>query len=127
VNADGVVLKKGYCFRIFLPDSGKLSGFVHETGPKDKPGLAGGTGKAHTDMAETTWCAYAWPEKAGESGRRVFFVNQMGDVMQSANKKNTWEGTKTPPAHAAFLGAGITAPIAVGTVGGDGEIWRVTN
>ena len=127
VGADGVVHKGGYCFRIFLPDSASPAGFVGEVGPADKVALAGGTGKIGVDLAETTWCAYAWPEKLGESGNRTFFVSQAGDVMQSANEVAKWSGDKGPPGKAAFRGSGITAMIAVGTAGRDGDVWKVTN
>jgi hypothetical protein len=79
------------------------------------------------DLSEVVWCAYAWPETIGDTGRRAFFVNQAGDVMQSANEKAKWEGEKGPPGNAAFVGAGITGQVAVGTAGRDGEIWKVTN
>jgi len=32
------------------------------------------------DLAETTWCAYAWPSNYGNTGNRTFFVNQGGDT-----------------------------------------------
>jgi hypothetical protein len=127
VDASGIVTKAGYCFRIFLPDSRDPAGFVHETGPK-VPGLAGGSGRIGVDLAETHWCAYAWPIVNGQSGTRVFFVNQMGDVLQSSNERAGWSGTGKPVEPAsAFLGAGATSTIAIGTQGRDGDLWRVTN
>ncbi len=128
VDADGVVTKAGYCFRILLPDTGNPAGFTHETGPAAQASLAGGTGKVLVDLAETTWCAYAWPVERERTGTRVFFVNQYGDVMQSANESG-WSGPDNgPPGNAAFYrGAGITGRVAVGTRGGDGDVWKVTN
>ena len=109
----------GYRFRVWLP------------GPRGKAvGEASGkpSGPLDPSLAADTWCAYAWPEKTGDSGNRVFFVNQNGDVFQSANGKTQWAGKeKAPPPTAAFRGVGITAIIAVGTTGGDGEVWKVTN
>lgn len=127
VGPDGVVRKSGYCFRIYLPDSENPSGFVHESGPADAVALAGGTGRVSVDMVETTWCAYAWPETLGASGSRAFFVNQAGDVVQSSNEKAQWAGEKGPPGNAAFVGAGITGQVAVGTAGRDGDVWKVVN
>ena len=83
--------------------------------------------RVHVDLAETTWCAYAWPEKIGETGRRAFFVNQTGDVMHSANEHAKWEGDRIPPGNAAFVGDGCTSEQAVGTRGRDGEVWKVAN
>ncbi len=128
VDENGIVRKNGYCYRVFLPDGARTSGFVHETGPKEKPGLAGGTGTVGVDLSETTWCAYAWPEKIGETGNRVFFVNQYGDIMQSPNEKARWEGTTNPvKPDAAYLGVGCTSQVAVGTADQDGDVWKITN
>ncbi|MCB9826272.1 MAG: DUF2950 family protein [Planctomycetes bacterium] len=37
------------------------------------------------DLAETAWCAYAWPASYQQSGNRTFFVNQAGDVLATEN------------------------------------------
>ena len=128
VDARGVVRKSGYCFRIFLPDdAGPAAGFVHETGPAESAGLAGGTGRIQVNLSETTWCAYAWPEEKGKTGDRAFFVNQAGDVIQSSNDSKNWSGPADgPPGNSAFTGNGITARLAIGTAGRDGGVWKVT-
>lgn len=127
VDPWGVARRNGYCFRVFLPDTSRQAGFVHETGPAAAVGLEGGTGKIGVDLSETTWCVYAWPEKRGETGNRVFFCCQSGDVSHSSNEKAKWEGTRAPTGEAAFLGAGITGQIAIGTAGRDGDVWKVVN
>lgn len=128
VDADGIVTKSGYCFRIYLPDTAGVSGCVHETGPAAQVGLAGGTGKVGVDLCEVVWCAYAWPVERGVSGNRAFFVNQSADVLQSANDVAEWSGPqKAPPGNSAFRADGITGMIAVGTAGRDGDVWKVTN
>lgn len=128
VDATGIGTRSGYCFRLFLPDTSRVSGFVHEVGPAAEAWLTGGSGRVCVDLAETTWCAYAWPAVRGTSGTRAFFVNQNGDVMQSANEVAQWSGpAKGPPGHAALLGQGITAQMAVGTRGQDGDVWKVVN
>jgi hypothetical protein len=128
VDENGVVRKNGYCYRIYLPDTANPAGFVHETGPKEKVGLAGGTKEICVDLSETTWCAYAWPEKWGDSGKRAFFVCQSGDILKSSNEKAKWAGLDKPvPPETAFTGAGITGESAVGTLGRDGEVWEVVN
>ncbi|NUN53399.1 MAG: hypothetical protein HUU06_11520 [Planctomycetaceae bacterium] len=131
-NADplGVVTKAGYCFRLFLPDSAVPAGFTREKGPAASVSLEGGTGKVGVEASETHWCAYAWPMERGSSGNRAFFVNQAGDVMQSANDLARWSGPeKAPPGESAFEAgvAGITGRVAVGTKGNDGEVWKVVN
>lgn len=128
VDKDGIVTRSGYCFRIFLPEASSHAGFVHEGGSPGAPRLIGESERISVDLSETTWCAYAWPEKRGETGNRAFFVNQSGDVLQSANDVGKWEGTKRPVRpDAAFRGAGITSEIAIGTAGRDGDVWKLTN
>jgi hypothetical protein len=124
VDAEGRVLKNGYYFQIFLPDTQSPSTFVHETAG---PSLAGGTGRVWVDLSETTWCCYAWPAEKGKTGNRAFFVNQAGDVLQSANDGGHHkDGTPFDPV-SAFKAAGITGQLAIGTAGRDGDVWKVTN
>jgi prepilin-type N-terminal cleavage/methylation domain-containing protein len=125
VDATGFVTKSGYAFMIFLPDGASPALFTHET---SGPGLAGGSGAIGVDLAETTWCAYAQPVARNNSGNRRFFVNQAGDVMQSANEVAKAQGvTPAINGNSAFRGAGITSQVAVGTAGADGDVWKVTN
>jgi hypothetical protein len=127
-NDQGIAVKGGYCFRIFLPDGNAPAGFTHESGTAKEPALAGGTKTVSVDVSETTWSAYAWPEQRGKSGNRAFFINQSGDVIQSANENAEWSGAdKAPAGSAAFTGAGITSRVAIGTYGKDGDIWKMTN
>jgi hypothetical protein len=131
VDENGVVKRRGYCFRIFLPDDANPSGFTGEKGPAEKVSLAGGTGRIYTDLAEQVWCVYAWPEEQGVTGNRVFFVNQAADVIQSANTVAKWSGTaRMPKGNSAFQatsGGGITGRIAIGVAGADGDVWKITN
>ena len=125
-SATGYVTKSGYAFVLFLPDTGTTNaGFSHEVGPAASFKMNVNVG---TDLAETTWCSYAVPVARGNSGNRKFFVSQSGDVMQSSNDVKKDQGTTTTIAgNSAFRGVGITASVAVGTVGNDGDTWRVTN
>jgi prepilin-type N-terminal cleavage/methylation domain-containing protein len=125
VSANGFVTKSGYAFMMFLPDSATPAMFTHE---KAGPGLMDGTAKIGVDLAETNWCAYAQPVARTNSGNRRFFVNQAGDVMQSANEIAKMQGvTTTINGNSAFKGTGITGQTAVGTKGNDGDVWKVTN
>jgi hypothetical protein len=128
VDPNGIVTRKGYCFRIFLPDTTpRPYGCTYETGPAERVGLAGGTGKVGVDMSEMTWCAYAWPVRRGGTGNRVFFVSQMGDVLQSSNEVAKWEGAeRAPDWKSALVGPGLIAPAAEGTKGNDGDLWTFT-
>jgi prepilin-type N-terminal cleavage/methylation domain-containing protein len=127
VSAAGFTTKSGYALIIFLPDSAGTAGFVHETGPAASAGFAGGTGSVGVDHAEVSWCAYAQPMQYGGTGTRRFFTNQKGDIMASQNDGVKAQGAATIVANSAFVGTGITASVAVGTRGNDGEVWTVAN
>ena len=128
VDAVGFVTKSGYAFMMFLPDAGAPAKFVHETntGTNDAP-VAVMSAAIAVDLSETTWCAYAQPVAAGNSGNRRFFVNQSADVMQSANDTTKFQGTATAiNGNSAFRADGITALVATGTAGKDGDVWKVS-
>ena len=122
-DADGgYVSKSGYLFRIWLPGAAGV-GVVE--------GAAGAalSGAADDDLAETAWCAYAWPASYQQSGNRTFFVNQAGDVLATENTTGTpYDGPDTgPSADAAFTTAGdITSQPAIGAPAGGagGFTWR---
>jgi prepilin-type N-terminal cleavage/methylation domain-containing protein len=117
----GLVSRSGYYFAIYLPDAGGV-GVLADL---DGFGLVDG------DLAETTWCCYAWPVNYGNSGNRTFMVNQTGDVVNTEDE--TYNGDAAgavPPPHAGFIGGAgdsITGLTAVGTAGGDGNVWRQVN
>ncbi len=112
----GETARSGYLYRIYLPDSrGRGIGEPVE----------GYTSRSAVDpdLAETTWCAYAWPV-AAESGSKVYFMNQGGDVLVTEDTRYVGPGNGPPP-DAAFKEAGvITGTTAVGTKGSDGNVWR---
>ena len=136
-NAAGFVTKAGYAFIIFLPDSSAPPQFTTIGLSSGAASLGGsGTKKISIDISETTWCAYAQPVAHGNSGNRRFFVNQSGDVMQSANDIAKGQGSSTLKGSSsssldgmdsAFTAASITSTVAIGTAGNDGDIWKVTN
>ena len=124
VNAEGEVSRSGYIFQMFMPDANG------EAIPEDADG--GMTGAADPDLSETTWCCYAWPANYNNSGNRSFFVNQTGDV--TSTDESTYTGTGDAggalTADAAFITStanSITGNVAIGTAGGDGNIWKQVN
>jgi prepilin-type N-terminal cleavage/methylation domain-containing protein len=117
--------KSGYHFKIFLV--GPTGNGVNE---HEATSIHGGP--IHTNLTETTWCAYAWPANHGNSGSRTFFVNQGGDIISTDS--SLYEGkdaVNEKAAGAAFSGAGaadsVTGRPAIGTVGRDGNLWRQVN
>jgi hypothetical protein len=85
-----------------------------------------------SDLAETSWCCYAWPASYSTSGNRTFFVNQTGDII--GTDVPAYSGTLAfvaSNAGAAFKTGGgltnITGMVAVGTRGRDGQLWKQIN
>ncbi|MBK8978860.1 MAG: prepilin-type N-terminal cleavage/methylation domain-containing protein [Planctomycetes bacterium] len=119
---NGVVLRSGYVFQMFLPGPGIGAPFVAE---QPHGGAAGGDVDA--GQAEILWCCYAWPMTYGTSGRRCFFVNNGGDVLTSRNTQTRYGGLGAAPMPtAAFVRAGgMAVTIAANSVGVDGEHWVV--
>jgi prepilin-type N-terminal cleavage/methylation domain-containing protein len=117
-NGDGFVSRSGYYFKIYLP-ANDGTGVI-----ADDAGYAG----VDSDLAETTWCCYAWPVNYGNSGNRTFMVNQTGDVVTTED--NTYSGDTGPDPNSGFINPAansITGLTAVGTDGGDGNMWRQVN
>ena len=122
--ATATVSRSGYIFKLFLP--GALGIGAEEINAGAFPVAL------DSDLAETTWCGYAWPANYGNSGNRTFFVNQTGDI--TSTDLATYTGNTAidiGAAGSAFqLGGGatnITGLVAVGTIGVDNQMWRQVN
>lgn len=119
VNGNGEIARAGYQFALYLPDGTGL-------GLPEVPG-GGAPAGIDPDVAETTWCCYAWPTNHGSSGSRTFYVSQAGDLVftDAAAYSGTGNG---PEAGAALMQGGlvdsITGRIASSMTGRDGEFWR---
>ena len=125
LNASAEVTRSGYSFKMFLPGAGGLAQEEDDVGdPID--------GTVDTELAETTWCTYAWPTSYSTSGNRTFFVNQAGDIVNTDSPAYTGQGgLDEATAGAAFISGSnpgaITARVAVGTVGVDTNKWKQVN
>lgn len=127
---DGRATSSGYYFRIFLPDRDGIG--IPEEANGGAPASLGSDTQA-ADFCETIWCAYAWPIRRGSTGNRIFFVNQMGDLLTAqnnvANGGTGYSGPSGPSPDAAFVAAAstnqISGLVAVNSVGKDGERWVV--
>ena len=96
------VIRSGYVFGLWLASPSGVP--VRENATGGSSGLAIGAARA-----EIYWIAYAWPKSYDNSGNRVFFVNQTGDVLSSRNKATKYSGTDfTFPWDAAFAGGVAT-------------------
>lgn len=126
LNGAGEVSRSGYYFKMWLPDAAGAG--VAEPVPGGYPDDPTGN-TVGMDLAETTWCCYAWPVNYNQSGNRTFFTNQAGDVLTC--EVAAYSGTTTgPAADAAFTVAGtITGNVDIGGPGqnGAGFDWRQVN
>jgi hypothetical protein len=93
-----VVTRSGYHFQIWLPDAATPPVGVAEDV------LTGGFSGAFpgSNNGEILWSAYAWPVQVNQTGNRVFFVNQSGDIYQSLNK-----GTGGAPIYTGLAAASM--------------------
>jgi type II secretory pathway pseudopilin PulG len=116
VDGVGEACRIGYRYCVYLP-AADGSGV---------PEPAAGFTRQLVDasLAETAWCAYAWPMDYPMSGERTFFINQKGVVLMTESR--FYSGlAKGPAATAAFRsGEGLTGETAIGGVGADGHVWR---
>jgi prepilin-type N-terminal cleavage/methylation domain-containing protein len=123
LNANSEVTRSGYFFQMYLPGAAGV-GTVED----DTDSYTDGGGQ-DPDLAETTWCCYAWPVNYNQSGNRTFFTNQAGDVI--ACEVGDYSGTGAgPEADAAFAVAdAITGSVDIGGAGQNagGELWRQVN
>ena len=118
-------LRSGYIFQLFLPDAAALP-----TAEASNGGASGVSISGH--FSELLWAAYAWPSTHSSSGRRAFFVNQVGEILGCGNSIALYQGTTTTPSGtaAAIASAGsptMASTIAVNSTGTDGEFWFVIN
>jgi hypothetical protein len=119
VSSRGELARHGYQFMIFLPDT---SG----AGLAEVPG-GGPDAAIDPDVAETTWCCYAWPTNYGSSGARTFYVSQSGNIVFTDAPAYSGPGANQDPGSALLSGGlitSITGPVATSATGRDGEFWR---
>jgi prepilin-type N-terminal cleavage/methylation domain-containing protein len=120
VSSDGLLVRHGYYFRIYLPDA---SG----DGVPEVPG-GGAPANLDPDLAETTWAVYAWPLRKGVSGNKTYFANQNGEI--SYTESDAYDGAEAVPSPgAALLAPGTIGSLlgsqAIGREGRDGNFWKI--
>jgi prepilin-type N-terminal cleavage/methylation domain-containing protein len=129
VNGSGIVAKSGYMFRLALPSAGGT--------PVVENGGGGSPSGEMPDLCEMSWICYAWPAGYATTGKRVFVVNQSGDVLQCNNlggMAGIYEGTANMPAPDAAIEAGSAGDLmgALSVSGApalavDGKLWIPVN
>ena len=125
-NAGGGVVRSGYIFQMWLPDTTGAG-----VGEATTAGGGGAGSSIDASKAEVMWCCYAWPSAYGNSGKRTFFVNQGGDVLSTKGEAVQYSGTTLMPVqNVAFLGTTsgfMDNKVAANSVGTDTNRWTVVN
>ena len=99
-RGEGIIETNGYCFKLFLPAASAAGAPVRALAEAPDGGARSGdlaSGRWGSDQAELMWCAYAWPIEAGQTGQRIFFVNQRGQILESTPTVAGYSGREAPP------------------------------
>ena len=139
-NTECVVERSGFYFKIYLPAdtvTGDIIGVAEEGGE----GIGGAVTMPGSDNCEVIWCCYAWPVDVESTGNRAFFINQEGDLLQTANNPDAvnlallYEGLDAPPAYDAAYEDGTTSSVtgmgaslgitAQGLIPNDANVWTI--
>jgi len=89
---DGVFAMHGYLIRIYLPGAKTPAIWEHSHPASNSRSLV------DPDLSARIWWCVAWPAWHGISGRRMFVVNQAGDVLSSGNHVKRYSGMGNMPA-----------------------------
>jgi prepilin-type N-terminal cleavage/methylation domain-containing protein len=116
VDVLGWATHHGFHFCLYLPDASGVG----------VAGMVGNDSMIDPVQAHRYWTCVAWPVIAGSTGRRTFFVNQQGQVLQIMN--TSYSGSAlVPAAGAGLVGVGMesinTQQLAVDALGSDGQYW----
>lgn len=120
LNDYGEAVRNGYLYRFYLPSS------TGEGIGEPQGGFTAASG-VDADLAETTWCVYAWPVDAKAQGGRVYFTNQMGDVLSTEDARYSGPGNGPLPDSAFTSRKTITGAAAIGKQAQDGNVWKQVN
>lgn len=119
INANGEAVRAGYQFRMWLPGTAG-AGLGEQASGGSPSGVV-------SELAETFWCAYAWPSSFEQTGVRTFFVNQNASITFAVDGTYSGPGGFASPGAALLAGGAatqVTGRIASGTTGRDGNFWK---
>jgi hypothetical protein len=117
-GADGIWSRSGYHFIVYLPTP--KNGAISESKTRNGRDVA-------TDDAEIHWIAYAWPDRAGQTGNRVYMLDQEGDMMCCERAGGKYSGLEQRPSfNAAWpVKKGVDRGDGKPYQGGDGSTWQM--
>ncbi len=123
-NANYEVYQSGYLFKLFLPGA---AGVAQAEGTAS--GVLWSGSRLDTQLAQTTWCCYAWPANYGISGRRTFFVNQLGRITAKDDSEMNGTGAMGRSQAGDALSKdgprdSIVGELTIGEPGRDGHVWE---
>ena len=114
--------RSGYHFVMALP--GNVGQWVVEPAPS----------APYVDVdpaqAESYWACYAWPSRYAHTGKRIFFINQSGVILQAMNANTRYSGhSSVIQVQDVLLPGGefMTSPLAINATGTYGNVWTVVN
>lgn len=123
------IFHRGYVFQMWLPHAtagGTVAGI-----PEDVVGGKAAAPYPDPDNGARLWCCYAWPVDYGLTGRRAYFINQRGVVLECQNRSVVpYDGdVKAPLFDEAFSNShDMGSPLRVGIAGGnDDTIWTLVD
>jgi prepilin-type N-terminal cleavage/methylation domain-containing protein len=124
------VARSGYLYQVWLPAAtvgGAVAGIAEDIGAGVGTGGKQAGPFPDPDNGEVMWCAYAWPITVNQTGNRVFFMNQEGDLLQTLNRGAApYSGTATPPPYDAVFSVAndMSSPLGInGIAANDGNTW----
>jgi prepilin-type N-terminal cleavage/methylation domain-containing protein len=139
-NDECVIERSGYLFKIYLPADTDATPEILGVAEEGPEGQGGAVTFPDPDNCEVMWCCYAWPVDVESTGNRAFFINQEGDLLQTANNPDApntvtiYEGLDAPPAFDAayddavstIAGMGASLGIAAqGLTAIDDNVWTI--
>jgi len=125
------VVYRGYLFEMWLP-TGITAGHVGAA-LEDPNGGKQAAPFPDPVQGARMWCCYAWPVAYDLTGRRAFFVNQRGEVLECANRSSSpYSGRPVSPPYdngprfdEAFTVPGdMSSPLRIGVANANGTIWH---
>ncbi len=134
-GTDGCAVVGGYVYRLYLIAAVTKSGQIIADDDKTLGGTKDAPGKTLSDPDAVKWqeerfILYAWPEKAGSTGRLAYAITERGRLLATDMTRKIYSGrgpmgnSNAPPANAAFQRA-FSEALASDTIGADGNQWVV--
>ncbi len=121
----GITAHRGYYFQMWLPGWANPHWGVDGV-PEDVSGGKLAAPFPDPSTGAAMWCCYAWPMEFGRTGRKAFFVNERGVVLEDQNRDHApYSGKLSMP---FFFSAytvirDMSSSLRVGVPGRDGTIW----